>query len=113
MAGHRFEYHYAFLLLRFDYLARQHVRQALYVKLHVSNDAILSGNVSRETVINAIDYQPHSNELIVHGIHPSPVPAEIQQVIKLRKGLSTSERTYYGSNLSRMRARYDLFGYLQ
>ncbi|KAG1694469.1 hypothetical protein DVH05_028660 [Phytophthora capsici] len=113
LAGHRFERHYAFLLLAFDFLALRNARRSLFVKMKVSTTALIAGNLSRETILESVKYSNHLAHANSHGLQPDPIPESVKRVIDLRKGLSTSESAYFGSNVSRMRARHDLFGYLQ
>lgn len=108
--GHRFETHYAFMLLAFDYLASEKARQTLYVRMNVSRVALKAAQVSQETLHEAVKYFNYLAIARDKGIKPRPPLPEVQRVIDLRKGIHTAESAYYGSNLGRMRARHDLFG---
>lgn len=111
--GHRFERHYAFMLLAFDYLASESARRALFVKLHVSTAALKAASISNATLRTAIDYYNYLEQMKARGLKPCRPPIDVQRVIELRRGLFVPESAYYGSNLSRMRARNDLFGILK
>jgi hypothetical protein len=111
--GHRFEKHYAFMLLAFDYLAAKNARETLFVKMNVSRTALEAAEVSRSTVRDAIEYFRHLAACRVKGVKPRSPDAAVQRVIDLRKGLRVPESAFFGSNKSRMRARHDLFGILK
>lgn len=101
---HRFERHYAFLLLAFDYLASKNARETLFVKLHASNQALQAGQVTQQTIEAAIEYLRHMNIMRSKGMKPDPPPEEVSSAIDIWRGLRTPETAFYGSNLSRLRA---------
>jgi len=111
--GHRFEEHYAFLLLAFDYLATESARQTLFVKMHVSSRALKAAKISHHTLKTAMDYYTYLTKAKAKGMRARPPPPEVEEVVKIRRGLRTPESAFWGSNLSRMRARHDLFGLLK
>jgi len=111
--GHRFERHYAFVLLAFDYLAAENARKTLFVKMHVSATALKASEISRSTLKEAMKYFNLLSECRARGMHASRPPPDVEKVIQLRRGLRAPESACYGSNLSRMRARHDLFGMLK
>lgn len=113
IANQRFEHHNAFMLLAFDFLAMQAAKRALHVKLHVSTQALLAGSISRETILQSIDYFNHLIQATQRELRPNRFPSELRDMIDIRKGLESSESAFYGSSLSRTRARHDIFGYLQ
>lgn len=111
--GQRFETHYAFLLLAFDYLASQSARNTLFLKMNVSAHALDAGRISQETVNILIKYYNDMIDAKTHGMRSPQPPRELQAIKDVRNGLRAPESAFYGSNLSRMRARHDLFGLLK
>lgn len=109
----RFELHYAFLLLAFDYLASKNAREKLFVKMHASAHAVQAGNISQATLKRAIQYYNEMTLARARGQQPNPPPPDVDRVIDLRKGFRSPEAAFFGSNASRMHARHDLFGYLK
>lgn len=85
--GHRFESHYAFMLLAFDFLASQNARETLYLKMNVKRQALKAAAISRSTILQAIRHFNYMSECRARGIKPRPPQAEVQRVIDLRKGL--------------------------
>ncbi|OWZ04148.1 hypothetical protein PHMEG_00023998, partial [Phytophthora megakarya] len=111
--GHRFEKHYAFMLLAFDFLAFENARRTLYVRMDVKRQALKAAEVKRSTVLEAIKYFRHMADCKAKGIKPQPPTPSVHEVVELRKGLRVPESAFYGSNIGRMRARHDLFGMLK
>ncbi|ETK85323.1 hypothetical protein F441_09983 [Phytophthora nicotianae CJ01A1] len=82
----------------------------MYIKLHVSSEALKAGMISRETIRKSVN---HLVQAEARGMKPNPPPQQFEEIINLRKGLRTSETAFWGFNLSRMRARHDMFGYIK
>jgi hypothetical protein len=57
--GHRFEIHYAFMLLAFDFLATQKARETMYVKMNIKREPIKAAEIPRSTVRAAMKYFNH------------------------------------------------------
>jgi hypothetical protein len=111
--GQRFQQHYAFLLLAFDYLATENARATLFLKMHVSTQALRAGMISGADLEAAINYCASASAARAKGRCPGTPPPGVEHVIDVRRGLRMPESAYYGSNHSRMRARHDLFGMLK
>jgi len=79
----------------------------------VAPTALKAAEITKSTLKQAMEYFNHMTESRARGIRPGRPPADVEKVIKIRRGLRTPESAFYGSNLSRMRARHDLFGMLK
>ncbi|ETI29980.1 hypothetical protein F443_22901 [Phytophthora nicotianae P1569] len=66
--------------------------------------------ISRETIRKSVEYHNHLVQAEARGMKPNQ---QLEEIVNLRKGLRTSETAFWGSNLSRMRARHDMFGYIK
>ncbi|KAG6958405.1 hypothetical protein JG688_00010531, partial [Phytophthora aleatoria] len=67
-----------FLLLAFDFLALRSAWRELYIRLKVSTAALVAGNISRETIRQAVKYYNHLTESQAHGVQPTPPPDAIK-----------------------------------
>ncbi|KAE8960695.1 hypothetical protein PF011_g30009 [Phytophthora fragariae] len=64
---HRFETHYAFMLLTFDYLA-YNARRTLNVNMNIKRQALNAAEIPRATIREAIDYFNYLTECRSRGI---------------------------------------------
>ncbi|KAF1784478.1 hypothetical protein JG687_00012339 [Phytophthora cactorum] len=63
----------------------QSARKAMYIKLHVSPEALKAGTISRETIRKSVEYHGYLVHAEAHGRKPDPPPKQLQQIINLRK----------------------------
>ncbi|KAG6969207.1 hypothetical protein JG688_00005415 [Phytophthora aleatoria] len=85
--GHRFEKHYAFMLLAFDFLACENARRTLYFRMNVKRQALKEAENRRSTVVEAIKYFKYVSLCLTKGLKPRHPVADVQHVIDLCNGL--------------------------